>query len=231
MHAITISREYGSGGRTVGYKVARKLGYAFVDHALIVAVARKAKVPVATVEDLDEHPEGSIKRILKKALLPESGESLFAGWHEGWHAYPVYPEMLEEDGPPPLDEDRYVDMIREVMVQMANQGNAVFVGRGGQAVLAGANALHVSISAPREFRITTAMERDGFNRAEACKQLRAIDTQRQRYLKRHHGIDWVDPGLYHLLLNTGKLGIDGAVDLITDAVRLQEGGNEAPSTP
>jgi cytidylate kinase len=229
MHAITISREYGSGGRTVGYKVARKLGYAFVDHALIVAVARKAKVPVSMVEDLDEHPEAPVKRILKKALLPESGEALFAGWHEGWHAYPVYPQ-LEEDGPLPLDEDRCVEMIREVMMQMANQGNAVFVGRGGQAVLAGANALHVSISAPREFRITTVMERDGLNRAEGCKQLRAIDTQRQRYLKRHHDIDWADQELYHLMLNTGKLGVDGAVQIIADAVRLQEGGRDAPST-
>lgn len=43
MHAITISREYGSGGRTVGYKVARRLGYAFVDHALIVAVSAQSQ--------------------------------------------------------------------------------------------------------------------------------------------------------------------------------------------
>ena len=223
LHSITISREYGSGGRTVGYKVARILGHAFVDHALIVAVARKAKVPVATVQELDEHPEPSVTRVLKKALSPENSETLCAGWHEGWHAYPVYPELFEDDTPS-LDEDGCVAMIREVMLQMAEEGNAVFVGRGGQAVLAGANALHVSISAPREFRITTAIERDGLNRAEAVKELRAIDAQRHRYLKRHHDIEWDDPELYHLMLNTGKLGGDGAVDLIADAVRLQEGG-------
>ena len=223
MHAVTISREYGSGGRTVGYKVAKKLGYAFIDHALIVSVARKAKVPVSTVEELDEHPEPPMRRMLKKALLPEGGEAVFGGWHEGWHAYPFYPALPEDEGPPPFDEDRCVDMIREVMQQTAREGNAVFVGRGAQAVLAATKALHVRISAPREYRITTAIERDGLRgRAQACKQLRTIDALRQRYLKRHHGIDWDDHQHYHLCLNTGQLGVDGAVDLIAAAVRVRE---------
>ena len=219
MHAITISREYGSGGRTVGYKVANQLGYAFVDHALIVAVARKARVPVSEVESLDERPEAPVTRVLKKALLPVSGEAVYAGWHDGWPCYPLCPELPEDD-PPPLDEDTCVDMFREVISQMVKADNTVFVGRGGQAVLAQESAaLHVRITAPREYRIRTAIERDGLDRAQACKQIRTTDAQRRRYLKRHHGIDWDDHELYHLMLNTGKLGVDGAVSLIADAVR------------
>lgn len=218
MHAITISREYGSGGRTVGYQVAKELGYGFVDHALIVAVARKARVPVAEVESLDEHPEAPLTRVLKKALLPAGGEAVLTGWHDGWHAYPLTPEV-PEDAPPALDEDTCADLFRDVMLQLADDGDAVFVGRGSQAVLAQHRALHVRISAPREYRIRTAIERDGLDRARACKQIRTTDAQRRRYLKRHHGIDWDDHELYHLQLNTGKLGVDGAVALIADAVR------------
>ena len=68
MGVVTISRQYGSDGRSVGFKLAEKLGYLYMDKELIVEVARRAGVPVEEVERFDEMPEGDIKFSIKRFL-------------------------------------------------------------------------------------------------------------------------------------------------------------------
>ena len=74
MSVITISREYGSGGRIIGEKVANVLGYAHMDKDLMVEVARQAQVPVSEVERFDEQPEHPALRVLGQLVgQPEAG--------------------------------------------------------------------------------------------------------------------------------------------------------------
>jgi cytidylate kinase len=68
------------------------------------------------------------------------------------------------------------------------------------------------------------MERDKCSRGEALRRLRASDEARGQYLRRHYGVDWMDPTLYHLVLNTSKLGTAGAVRAIVAVARHWQAG-------
>ena len=85
MGVITISREYGSDGQTIGLEVAKILNYTFIDKNLLLEVAREAKVPVAVLEGLGENPENSILRVVRKFLIPDyAGTFTSLSGYEWW---------------------------------------------------------------------------------------------------------------------------------------------------
>ncbi len=101
------------------------------------------------------------------------------------------------------------------------------MGRGGQVLLRDyPTALHIQIVAPRSYRLQVIMERYGLDRRAAQHRLRASDRARFDYLRRYHDADWLDPTLYHLVLNTGRLAVETAADLIVAAERAQEAETE-----
>ena len=117
MGIITVSREYGSDGRTVGLKVAECLGYHYVDKELIVRVSLEANVPVSEVENLDERPEPSIMRGLRKFLAPTyPGIPPGLGMEE-WGSGMGFPVLTKQEieGLSVMDEDAYVQLTRKVM--------------------------------------------------------------------------------------------------------------------
>lgn len=227
MGVITISRECGSHGRTIGQKVAQALGYLYVDKELSVMVAQQTKTPLSEAARFDEQPEHPIKRVVKKCLVPASNHPVVdLMGHAGW-SFDSFAELCgeREDAVSVLDEDTYVRVTREIMQRLADQENAVLIGRGGQHLLASRpDALHVRLVAPVAFRLETIMERDGLSYAGAQKQLRQVDTQRRRYLERHYGIAWDAAEHYHLILNTGRIGVEAATGLLVDAVRREQVG-------
>ena len=95
MGVITISREYGSDGRTVARKVAEALSYHNIDKDLLVEVAQKAKVPVSEVERYDELPEHPALRILRKFLTPGYADTLTGLSEYEWWAAATVPELSE----------------------------------------------------------------------------------------------------------------------------------------
>ncbi len=98
----------------------------------------------------------------------------------------------------------------------------VLVGRAAPAVLGRKEAaLHVRVVAPKADRIRAVMARHSLGPAEAQKLMEETDAHRQRYHREYYDRDWADPTHFHLVLNTGLLGYDGAGDVIVDrAVRL-----------
>ena len=214
MQVITISRTYGSDGRTVGQKVAEALGYLYLDKELIVMVAYEAKVSLSEVERFDERPESAVMRVLDKLLVPGPIGTIDPGW---WH-YSAYPGFYRPEEAP-LDEDTCVRLTQEVMMYLAMQQNIVVIGRGSHRVFAGLpEVLHVRVVAPEDFRIGTVVARDNLTPDAARAQLRQVDEQRRRYLKRHYGVDWDDPEHYDLILNTGRIGVEEAACLLMEAV-------------
>jgi cytidylate kinase len=82
-----------------------------------------------------------------------------------------------------------------------------------------ADALHVKLVAPRPFRLRLAMEADHLDLRTAERRLDETDAQRARYHREHYQRDWDDPVHFHMLLNTGLLGLEGATELIVTRAR------------
>ena len=203
MAVITISRQYASGGSSIAGLVARRLEWTLIDNEFVDRVAAKAGVPAAEVAQREERVAGLMER-LARALAVSS------------------PELFVTTGETPTTgpdkEDELVKMTERVIMEAAQHDHVVLVGRGAPAYLAErAGALHVYIVAPRDVRVTRAMERLGSSRKDAEKALDDIDRGRREYVRQYYGREWDDPANYDLVINTGKFTYDAAADVIVRA--------------
>lgn len=202
---ITISRQYGAGGSEVARRVAQALDWRLVDNELIDRVATRAGLPPAEVAEKEERAPGFLER-LSRALSRASPE--------------LFPAAAEKVPEP--EEATLVRVTETVVAEIAAEGRVVLVGRAGPAVLRGKHdALHVKLVAAAEFRVQRLLaegrlggDLEGRTEDAARKAIFDVDTNRARYLKQHYGLDWNDATNYHMVLNTGMLGLDGVTELI-----------------
>jgi cytidylate kinase len=195
---ITISRQYGAGGSEVARRVAQALNWRLVDDELIDRVASRSGLPPAEVAEKEERAPGFLER-LSRALSRASPE--------------LFPAAA--DKVPEPEEATLVRVTETVVEEIAAEGRVVLVGRAGPAVLRGKlDALHVKLVAAPQVRILRVIERLGVDPRQAEREIQEADTNRARYLKQHYGLDWNDPTNYHMVLNTGALGLDGTADLV-----------------
>lgn len=236
MTIITVSRQMGAGADWVIAGVAKALDLRVIDRALIGRAALAAGVPEVVFEELTyEGQRGLVQRMIELMGI------LAAGGVRPSQEAPtesVSPWALPFGGafaaafPSARDTaaslERYVQVIGMVVRDLAEQGNVLIVGMGGQAILRDdPRAVHVQILAAFEDRLRRVMERDKCSRGEALRRLRASDEARGQYLRRHYGVDWMDPTLYHLVLNTSKLGTAGAVRAIVAVARHWQASGRA----
>lgn len=203
---VTVSRMFGSGGSDVAARVARELGWSLLDNALVDEVAHRLGLPRSEVSSLEERVPSLAERIAASMALsaPE-------------FAPPVADASIMDTA-----ETRIADMTRHVMEEAVQEGNAVLVGRGAQSLLADRpDALHVFCYAPREFLVRYAIEHRGIEPARAEDEVERRNKQREQYVKRHWGRDWRSFSNYHLCVDTGRLGIEGAAALVVHAARLR----------
>ena len=222
MGVITVSREYGSDGRSVAQKAADLLGYLCMNKDLLVEVANEAQVPVAEAERFDERPEHPAMRVIRKFLTPGHPEAITGLSEYEWWATATVPELTgrSDSGLPLPDEEAFVNITREVVARLAERDNVVLVGRGGQALLRDRPAsLHLRVVAAIDYRIQVVMKREELDADAAAKRIRKMDEYRRRYLKRHYGIAWNTAENYHLTLNTSQTGIEGAASIVAEAMR------------
>ena len=124
----------------------------------------------------------------------------------------------------PTEQDylAYIQAVKAVMLELAEEGKVIIVGRGGQVVLAGRpDVLHVRTVAPLELRVTRIAERYHISPAAARAQVRASDRQRRIFLKRFYNIDGNDPLLYDLVINTAHMTSEAACNLICAALEQE----------
>lgn len=231
MTVITLSRQLGSHGDEIAARVARTLGLRLIDADTINQAAQRAGVPQVALAELEHEGEHGLVNQVLKALhimpgLPST--PAFAGppADEADIAAQALPGLaipftgLFSPTAPPLSAslDAYVRMVGLVIRGLAREGNVLIVGRGGQVLLRkNPNVLHVQVVAPLASRIQVIMAREGLNKRDAQNRVRASDRARTDYLRRYHNVDWLDPLLYHLVINTGRIPIDTAVELILAA--------------
>jgi CMP/dCMP kinase len=200
MSAITISRQYGSGGGEVAAHLAQRLGWQLIDHEIVAQVARSLGITEEEADVHDEHVESFIARALNALQA----------------AAPVVPAPIT---PPEQEEAVYNEALRNVVETAANAGRVVIVGRTGQALLAGRrDVLHVRVVAPLKQRIIYVARREGLDEAGAQSRIHIKDRDRARYLQARFGRSVDDPLLYDLVINTAVLDLDSAVDLISLAL-------------
>jgi cytidylate kinase len=201
---ITVSRMFGSGGSDVAARVARQLGWSLLDNAVVDEVADRLGLSRSEVRSLEERVPSLAERIASSLAL--SAPEL---------AVPVDDAPMMQTA-----ETRIVGVTRRVMEEAVQGGNAVLVGRGAQALLAERpDALHVFCYAPRDFLIEYAIAHRGVERAQAGQEVDRMNKQREQYVKRHWGRDWRSFSNYHLCVDTGRLGIDNAADLVVYTAR------------
>jgi cytidylate kinase len=126
---------------------------------------------------------------------------------------------LLEITPSPKALRAYRQMVEQIVLELASEGNVVLLGRAGQAILAGRpDALHVRVIAPAEVRARRLAARTDTTLECATAQVEASDRYRAHYLRRFYKVRWDDPALYHLVLNTATIEAGQAVVLIQSAV-------------
>lgn len=213
MQAVTISRQYGSGGGEIATRLASKLGWRLVDHEAVIQVARRLGISVTDAEAQDEHVESLGMRLL-------NGLSL------------IQPPMSNAMQLVPFQNDViYHETLRKVIEAALSPGHVVIVGRGSQVLFKDRrDILHVRIVAPLEQRISYAMRREGLSHEDAQTRVHYKDNGRVRYLQTQYHQNPADPLLYDLVINTAVLSLDNAVQLIMSALEQKAGRLSVPTT-
>ncbi len=212
MRAVTISRQYGSGGGEIAARLARKLGWQLIDHAIIEQTARELGVYETDVSRYDEeHVEGTLSRILNGIRNLTSGA--FIPSASG--AFAPSPTAFAAERQGSVNERAYQETMQQVVRAAVRTGHVVIVGRGGQFILADQrDALHIRIVAPLELRVAYVARREVPNRDAARARVQEKDRARDRNMQAQFHRKADDPGLYDLVINTAVLDLDSAVDLI-----------------
>jgi cytidylate kinase len=214
MPVITIGRQFGAGGSTVGEMLARKLKIDLLESKLIDEVARRLELPKEEVEAADEQPGSLLSRLLI-ALGSASGEPMIPPETAAWtppNADPVFDTRLA-----------VLEITQQVINEAARGGNVVIVGRGAAYLLADLEgALHVYLEAGQTVRVKTLIKRFGITEEEARRRMKQTDENRTAYVKQVYGHDRNLPGHYDLVLNTGRLGYEATVDAILAALKRRK---------
>jgi cytidylate kinase len=213
MAVITISRQYGSGGDEVAARVCELLDYRYFDKRLMNQLAIEAGLSPTEVVDFSEDNykvQGFLKRLFERRGA--RAVARVSTWTDG-------PGGIKIEHEAELDEAQSITFVQSTIQAAYAMGNIVIVGRGGQALLAGkTDVLHVRIEAPLADRDLRVHEQEKLSLGYAQDVVVKHDRAAAAYLKRFYEIDWADPALYDLIVNTGKLGIEGAVQVIVRAV-------------
>lgn len=200
---ITISRQYGSGGRKIGEKLAGKLGIPFYDRELITRAAKESGFSESMFENAE-----------KKAT-----NSLLYAIAMGMNAYGNQDIGLTHLS---LDDQIYLAQ-SNVIRKIAKEGPCVIVGRCANYILRdNRDAVHVFIWADMAYRTDRAVNIYGMPKEKAEENIMKIDKQRANYYNFHTGEKWGRVDNYHISIRSDYVGIDNAVGIIADYVRLGE---------
>jgi len=204
MAVITISRQFGAGGKTIGQKVAEKLGYTFIDEDIIQIIAEKAKVSPGWVESVEKEAGGRLSRIVTKMV-----------------SRPLIDKVLKDEYGY-IDEQIYIDYLVVIIAQMAEEGNVVFLDRGSQYILNDfPEAFHVLLINTFANRVKFMMNRYDMNQQRATQIVKSEEKRRTNLYRKIGKQDYDQPELYHLVINMARIDLEDAVGMILELVKTK----------
>ncbi len=214
MAVITISRQYGSGGDEIAAQLCQQSGYRYFDKKLMARLATDAGLSPSEIVDFSEDNykiQGFLDHLFGWAGIPHVVAHV-GSWSEDTTGARV--KAVAD-----LDESQSLAFVQSIIQAAYQQGNMVIVGRGGQVILKNKpDVLHVRIEAPLDARNHRVHEQEKVSLAAAQDLVIKHDRTAADYLRRFYDVDWVDSRLYDLVINTDKLGLEGAVQLIVKAM-------------
>lgn len=210
MAVITISRQYGSGADAVAARVCDMLGYRYFDKRMIAGMASEFGMSASTIVDFSE--EGyKVRGFLERFRGPRV-VAQYRAWTEDLEGRRV--PVTEQ-----LDEEQAIRLVQGSIRAAYEGDNIVILGRGGQAILREMpGVLHVRVEAPLEARIQRIQAEESVSEQDAQKTISTRDRAAADYLRRFHDIEWSDPLLYHLVINTGRWDVDASAHVVVNAV-------------
>jgi cytidylate kinase len=197
-HIITISRQYGSGGREIGERLAAQLGYAYHDRELIKRAACEGDFSEEFVKEGGEGVLGRFSSLLSYAntVVGKDEDTL------------------------PLPDRMFLVQSR-IIKQIADEGPCVIIGRSADYFLADRpDLLNVYIHADWDARVALVTRRNGLSEHDAVTRIKKIDRQRAVFYEQHTGQKWGMADNYHLSLSSSQFGIEGTVALLTHIARV-----------
>ncbi|HZS34724.1 MAG TPA: cytidylate kinase family protein [Methylomirabilota bacterium] len=189
MAIVTIAHETGSGGPEIGLELAKRLGYRYVDREMLSEAALRYGVGEDKLTQVDE----------------------------------TKPSLFERFD---VETRQYITVLQSALLDTAEQDNVVINSRGGQVLLRGvAHALRVRVIAPLELRVKRVMRKmagpmqESVDLRTTAEMVRRSDHEKHGRMRYLYDVDWGDPALYDLVLNTEKLSTEAAVEVIAGLVR------------
>ncbi|MBD5147864.1 MAG: cytidylate kinase-like family protein [Oscillibacter sp.] len=203
---ITIGRQFGSGGKEVGIRVAKELGIPFYDKELLQETAKKSGLCEKIIENFDERPKSLLYSIAMDSYmfaLPGSGVG------------------------DSLEQQVYLATFNTIR-HMAEQGPCVMIGRCADYALAeNPNLLSLFIYAPLDVRMERVAKRQGISPERARTLIAKTDKRRASYYEYYSSQRWGAVDNYHFCIDSSYLGLGGTVEMIRAMVEHRE--NPVPS--
>lgn len=199
---ITISREFGSGGREIGKRLADELGFAYYDREIVAEIAKQTGMT-----------EEYIKNISEKGAYPYAFQ--FA------KSFAMYSSL----------QSNQTDILvaqTKVLKEIAKKGNCIIVGRGANIILKDYNPMNIFVYADIESKINRchkkAKEDENLTDKEMKKKIIQIDNGRKNYHKLISNLEWGDKRNYHLCINTTEVEIKNIISALGDYIEEWFGG-------
>ena len=192
---ITIARQYGSGGRTVGEMLADRLGIHYYDKELMKLASDESGINEALFVNADEK--------IKSTKLFRIAKSAYNG------------ELIPPESDDFTSTDNLFNYQAKIIRKLAEEESCVIIGRCADYVLKEYNnVLSVFVHAPMEFCIEQAAKKHSMSPRELERFILKTDKHRAEYYQYHTGREWPDARSYDLCLNSSKLGFDRCVEEI-----------------
>ena len=205
---ITINREMGSGGRTIGRKLAEKLGVEFYYKSVIKGLEKEFKLTAEEIEKQKGREQGwwaSIKRQLTNSIVSSN---------------PYFPQVA--DPAELVDTDDIFKAETEILRSIADDESCVIAGRCGFYIFRNhPNHMNILIQASMTHRIKRVAAKQGISEEEARKAIEMVDQMRENYVNNYTNTSRYDTRNYDLVISMDELTEDDAVAIILDTINRQ----------
>ena len=213
MAVITISRQFGAGAMALGKMLAAAYGYTLASREIVQQIADKAKVSTDFVLSVEKEAGTRLSRFMTRIISSRGMVS----------------KILRDDSGY-IDEKLYLDYLVLTVVQIADEGNAVVMGRGSQYILrTHPDAVHILLVDDLENRIKRVERREKISYEQAARIVHHEDKRRLNLYHRLGKQDYDSPALYHMVLNMSRLTRPQALEMIRHIVDSM--GSSKPANP
>ena len=194
MAVITISRQFGTGAETLGQMLAKEFGYTFFDKDIIQMISKEANVSPNFVRLVESEGGSKLSKFISTLVSKAKVDSILAN-ERGY-----------------IDDEIYPDYLILIIAQIADEGNAVILGRGSQYILKDhPDAFHILLINEFKNRVKYLMDSANIPEKKAIRTVTNEDKRRDNLYGKLGKKDYDNASLYHLVLNMGRFTMESAL--------------------